>query len=72
MLLVELHKGEKAFISSISDGYYKEKLYSLGICQGSEISLVRYSPLKDLVLIKIYEQFIALNTTESMAINVEK
>ncbi len=72
MFLQDLKLGQKATISLINQEDYKNKLLALGISEGSEIFLVRYSPLKDLILLKIHGHLVALNNNEAKSITIEQ
>ena len=76
MLLCDLKLGQSAKIVSITDdsianGDYLHHLHSMGIITGCDIMLMRYSPLNDLVLLKISGSFVAISSSQASCIAVE-
>ena len=71
MLISDLKLGQSATITSIGNDDYLHQLHSMGIITGCDVMLLRYSPLNDLVLLKVSGNFIALNSNQAKYISVE-
>ena len=71
MLLCDLKLGQSAKIISIANNDYLDKLHYMGIITGCDVMLLRYSPLNDLVLLKIAGNFVAISSNQANCIAVE-
>lgn len=66
----DLSKDESAQISSFENEAYAVRLLSVGIRPECEITLVRRSPLRDALYVKVGSQFVALRKKEAQSIYI--
>jgi len=74
MKIKELAIGAKAKVSGYSDSSrpYRQKLLSMGLIRGAELTLTRKAPLGDPVEIKINAFSLTLRGDEANALEVEE
>ena len=73
MVLSKLPLNKKAVIISIgTTTATKSRLKKMGLTEGSEVMLIRFSPFGDAVEIKLKGFYLALRTTDADKIEVNK
>lgn len=70
MLLKDLSIGTKAQISNIHASQYLDQLHAMGILTGCDIMLLRYSPMNDLMLLKVGSSLVAIHSIMAQSIEV--
>lgn len=70
MLLKDLKVGKKAQVVNIQDTKYLDQLHAMGILTGCDIMLLRYSPLNDLMLLKVGSSLVAIQSHLANSIEI--
>lgn len=72
MLLSELKPNYKAKITKINlSDKSKTRFFNLGIREESNVIVIRMSPFKDLIQLKVNDTFLAIRVVDSKLIEVE-
>ncbi|WP_328351019.1 ferrous iron transport protein A [Mycobacterium sp. NBC_00419] len=73
--LAELDRGQRAKVVGYGDeveASTARRFFDLGIVPGIEVTMVRRAPLRDPVIFRVGDYEIALRTTQSRCIHVER
>jgi Fe2+ transport system protein FeoA len=70
MLLKDLAVGKKAQVVNIQNSQYLDQLHAMGILTGCDIMLLRYSPMNDLMLLKVGSSLIAIQSAMAQSIEI--
>ena len=71
MTLDQLDKNKTALITKLdTSGVLLKKFYDMGFIEGSQIKLIRKSPLNDPIEVKISSYYITLRIQEAKCIKV--
>ncbi len=72
--LKELAVGERAVVAGFAEGAkaYRQKLLSMGLTPGAELSVTRIAPLGDPVEIRVRGFALSLRKAEADALNVNR
>lgn len=72
MTLDKIEKNKVAIITKIeASGVLLQKLYDMGFIEGSEIKLIRKSPLNDPLEVEISSYNISLRVQEAKSVNIK-
>ncbi|BBZ79420.1 iron transporter FeoA [Mycolicibacterium anyangense] len=73
--LADLERGQRATVVGYGDevaASTARRFFDLGIVPGIEVTMVRRAPLRDPVIFRVGDYEIALRTTQSRCIHVER
>lgn len=75
LTLADLERGQRATVVGYGDevaASTARRFFDLGIVPGIEVTMVRRAPLRDPVIFRVGDYEIALRTTQSRCIHVER
>ncbi len=70
--LDQLFRGQRAVVARVTGtGAIQQRLLEMGVCQGAEVSVIRFAPLGDPMVVQVRGSHLTMRKSEAALVELE-